>query len=148
MQATNLQYQADTRAVKEAPAIIPKKFGPVVTDQILKVTHVVCYTDAPDVYHDLAARVKNGSEAGILHRQFQTTGRELGLVSPDVQPCHVHLIKNFGFAGYNRTSLAGCLGPFINVPPGAVSSEALARLSEERRAMVDYMTMTSIEGVG
>ena len=147
VQATNLQYQADARAAKEAPATIPKKFGPIMTDKILKVTHVVCYTDAPDVYHDLAAVVKNGSEVDILSCHFQTTGGKLGLVPPDVQQCHVQLIKHFRFAGYNMNILTGCLGPFINVPPGAVSSEALDRVTEERQAMEDYMTMTS-GGIG
>ena len=100
------------------------------------------------MYQDLADRVKNSSEVNILHRHFQTTGRELGLVPPNVQQCHLQLINNFDFAGYDRNKLVGCLGPFINVPPGAVSSEALARLSEERLAMVDYTTMISTEGLG
>ena len=58
MQATDMQQKADARAAKLAPTDIPTRFGPVVTDRILKTTHVVCWSDAPEIYGELAGRKK------------------------------------------------------------------------------------------
>ena len=84
----------------------------------------------------------------ILNTRFSHAGRELRLQAPFAQPAHLGLSKSFDFEGYDRTKLSGCLSPFINIPPGARSPEARARMDEELRAMENYDTMTGLEGVG
>jgi len=148
LQATDMQDKADARAVKVLPPSISKRYGPELYDLICRLTHIVCYTDAPAVYQELAARTKNGSEVNILHSHFRKNADILDMIPPTVQSSHLNLTKRFGFDGYDKTKLARYLGPFINVPHGAVSAQVTERIQEKREAMENYATMTCAEGLG
>ena len=148
MQATDMQDKADARAAKLLPVTIPKRYGLPLTDRICRITHVVCYSDAPEVYQDLACRVKDNEVRSILNNHFQQTALALRMKGPFAQQSNIGLSKNFDFQGYDITKLSGCLSPFINIPPGAISPEGRERMDEERQAVENYDSMTCMEGVG
>ena len=128
------------------PKTIPEAFGEETTAKLLLCCHKNADNELPMLYNSMGNKKSCQNVLTIMQHAINEAAKVLGTGAPIVTPAIMAFVNTFRFYGTDESDIGSGVLPMSFVPPGAATSKARARRSEDHQFAFTYMNMMATAG--
>jgi len=130
----------------DKPKTIPDAFGEDITCKLLLFCQKESDDELPILYNNIANKKSRQTVLTIMQHAIDAAAEDLGTGAPIVTPAVMAFVNTFRFQGTDDSDVGSGVLPMSFVPPGAATSKARARRTEDQELAFTYMNMMATAG--